>query len=160
MTSDGVLHLFLTRLLILVVVVCPCCIHALYGIVINTTDQTLILEQSGQRIDYPSKQYHEQVVLKPHQGKRVLVPNILSAEFDLQGRDEHGTVLFARHFTMYGLMRYFKPATGDLELTPFGWDATLAFLVTASGVYPIPKEYRKTWQDHLDEIVSENPGRF
>lgn len=33
------------------------------------------------------------------------------------------------------------------------------FLVTEKGVYRIPREYRKDWQDHIDVIVTEASTR-
>lgn len=41
-----------------------------------------------------------------------------------------------------------------IKLSKLTNTATIYFLVTEQGIYPIPWEYRDSWKDHLNEIIS------
>lgn len=124
---------------------CAGCVPPSYVNLINGTSQMVTIEI----IDSWNPHFHERVTLEPHGRKRIHV--IQSAELDVHGEDEAGATRFKQHvsLTVPDEVKYRTGGTSSFS------SVEIHFLVTTTGIYPIPKEYRKTWQDHLDAITSE-----
>lgn len=121
---------------------CVGCISASHATFINSTDRIVNLEISWGMS--PDTMYPVPITLKPRQSRRTSV--VLTKLFDVQVRDDNGTFLSEHHITITKEYIEIYATKGT------GWE--IHFLVTENGIYPIPTQYRKNWQDHLDVITS------
>jgi len=144
--------------LLLFVLIGAGCHPANYAVFINSTDHPVILEVSWPT--GPGSTYEWSVELKPQGTRKESV--LLTEYWNVLGHSEQGQTLFKQRIaidkrTLAACAVYPKYATTDPDVLLLT-GLKIFFLVTDSGIYPIPREYYKDWKNHVEAIVSWTPS--
>ena len=118
------------------------CVPLSYGIFINAATQRLQVTLVGGG----SGEVRAEFYLEPRDRYKTEIGYDNAIVTDTSGHKLFSQVLPLRDPED----KYSKLQRGLFEI---GGSVFHHFLVTEHGIYPIPWEYRETWQDHLDAIV-------
>ena len=105
-----------------------------YGIFVNATDSEIQISVVCEGETSIWKQFS----LEPYAKIKTMVLPGKATVRDVNGKELYTSVTFVGNPEG-------KYATGN--------ERTVYFLVTKTGIYPIPREYRTNWKEHFQEIT-------